>query len=254
MYNFMQIYGSCAAVHYLGPDRIRGPVDNVIAKGRGLISALLDGTYIEHIKNGTPEIKSRNPIFLGDSPVYYCYDIVNIVHEDPRTDKYQEVLQKRLANFKDFLDQVRSNDNYYFVYSLNIFDLNKDTHKLNGNILLKNIEYLKEKKLLDKTIFVGCTPGKTGRTWWDFWSNDLIPLITKYNLKYVEVTEMCYGITPDKDKVLAAKFQELVSATIKNGTNKKYLQPRDKKGNYIIVKNKPKKPQGYLNTPGFFGL
>ena len=101
-YKFMQIYGSCAAVHYLGPDRIKGPVDNVIAKGVGLLNALLNNTYLEHLQVQIPEVKQRNPIFEGDSPVYYCYDIVNIVHEDPRTEKYQIALQKRLNNFNYF--------------------------------------------------------------------------------------------------------------------------------------------------------
>ena len=127
------------------------------------------------------------------------------------------------------------------MYSLNINDVDKDHHKLKGNILLKNIEYLRKNKLLDKTIFVGCTPGKTGRTWWNFWSNDMIPLIKKYGLKYIEVTEMCYGITPEQDTILATKFQEQAAIVIKNGTDKKYLQQRDKNGKFIIENPKQNK-------------
>ena len=153
-YKFMQIYGSCAATHYLGPDRIRGPVDNVLTKNYKTIDLLLTNNYLNYLKNNIPEQKDRQPSFEGDSTVCYSYELVEIVHQNPQTEKYLTEAARRVNNFNNFLKNI-ANPAYYFVYSLNIYDLDNKTHKLKLNRLEDNIKYLKQHNLLQKVIFVG---------------------------------------------------------------------------------------------------
>ncbi len=225
-YQFMQIYGNCAATHYLGDKRIRGPVDNVITKSNKCIELLLNNKYVDYIKKTSPKLAKRNPNFSGDSEISYIYDLVEVVHQDPRTTKYLTELKNRQNNFNEFLQNINK-DNYYFVYSLNIYELDNSTHSLKANRFETNIKYLKEHKLLDKTIFVGTV----GTNWWNFWSNDIIKYILKYNLKYIEITNVGIGHCDNTDAT--QQFNKKVIDVINNGTDKKYLLQRNLKGDYM---------------------
>ncbi len=246
-YKFMQIYGSCAATHFLGKDRLRGPVDNVITKGYKCIELLLNNEYTDYLIDNKPIIAKRTPNYEGDSTNSYTYDFVEIVHQNPLTGKYIDEIKNRINNFNDFLKNINK-DNYYFVYSLNIWDMNNKTHKLNSTIFEENIKYLKNKKLLNKTIFIGTK----NNNWWNFWSNDLIPLIKKYNLKYIEITDMGMGICDDTATI--NQFKAEVIKVIKYGTDKKYYYKRTKEGKFIIPKPKPKPKQSYIGINNYFGL
>ena len=245
-YKFMQIYGNCAATHYLGKDRIRGPVDNVLTKNYQTIDLLLTNKYLDYLKNNIPEIKERTPNFEGDSAIGYCYNLIDVVHQDPRTDKYLAETAKRINNFNSFLANIKKPD-YYFVYSLNIYDLDNKTHKLKFDRLEKNIKYLKQKKLLDKTIFVGTI----NNNWWNFWSSDMVPLIKKYNLKYLELDNVGMGICDDTETI--KQFNWKVKDLIKNGTNEKYFWKRTKDGKFIKPKP-PKEQKSYLGINNYFGI
>ena len=154
-YKFMQIYGNCTTVQCLGKNReFKGPVDNVITKGIKFLKILLEGDYLKYLQEHKPIITARKPSMPGDHEYDYKYDIVEISHNDPRTEKSIIELTKRLNTFKQFKTKVLNDSEYYFIYSINQYDLNKETHKMNLNIFIENIEYLKKQGLLNKIIFV----------------------------------------------------------------------------------------------------
>ncbi|MBP5694628.1 MAG: hypothetical protein J6X03_04200, partial [Bacilli bacterium] len=136
-----------------------GTVDNVLTKNKKLIELLLTNNYLEYIKTATFEQSERPIGFEGDSPIAYETDIVRIVHNNPTLGSYLKRTEERCKNLKNFLKELNSNNNYFLIYSINNFDVNRKTHTLRGNNFINNIKYLQEKCLLDKTIFIG-TMGK----------------------------------------------------------------------------------------------
>ena len=236
MIQVMQIYGSCVDLFITGENLIKGPVDNVLTKNKKIIELLITDKYLEYIKNAT-FIQSERPIgFEGDSPIAYETDIVRIVHNNPLQEKYIIRIEERCKNLKDFLAQIKTNNNYFLLYTLNSFDINRKIHKLKQNTFITNIKYLKEAGLLDKVIFIGTV----GNCWTDFWSDDLIPLIKKYNLKYFEIHDIKAWADTSKEELasLHKQFIKEINYLIQNGTNKKYLMPRN-------IKNKTNK-QKYI--------
>lgn len=224
MYKFMQIYGNCLAVHILGPNRVKGPVDNVSAKNILLVKELLFGDYYSYIKAAPCKVFDRIAKFNGDSSKGYAFPIVDIVHENPKTEKYLAGLELRMANFKAFYLNVKTSKDYFFIYSLNSNDVNRINHTFIKNNLENNIIYLKSIGLLNKIIFVGSRSGKNGYSWWSFYAKDMQRLIKKYNLIYVEVIDAGYGICDDTKTV--EQFYKKASNAI-NLTKKKSTQNTD---------------------------
>ena len=231
MYKFMQIWGSCVDLYVLGENALKGPVDNLLTKNKKVIKLLVEDKYLEYIKTATFEETERPVGFEGDSPIAYDTPIVRIVHNNPLLERYIKRTEERCNRLKEFLAEVKTNKNYFLIYSLNSFDINRKTHKLKGKVLVENIEYLKSIGLLDKVIFIGTT----GKAWTDFWSNDLIPLIKKYNLKYLEVDGLKSWIDTTKQDLETwhSYFIKEFKDIIKNGTNKKYYKKRDNTGKFI---------------------
>ena len=77
-------------------------------------------------------------------------------------------------------------------------------------------------------------------------------LIKKYNLKYLEITDMGMGICDNTATI--AQFNKKVKNVINHGTDQKYKYKRTKDGKFIIPKPKPPKPQSYLGGSVYFGL
>ena len=261
MYKFMQIYGSCVDLFITGENLIKGPVDNVLTKNKDVIKLLLNDKYLSYIKT-TKFTQTERPIgFPGDSPVAYDTPLIRIVHNNPLLESYTKRTEERCKNLKEFLSQVRTNKNYFLLYSLNSFDINRKTHKLKNKVFIENVEYLKTVGLLDKIIFVGTV----GTCWTDFWSNDIIPVIKKYNLKYIEISGIKSWINSTKEDLATLHncFIDEVNYVLKNGTNSRYLQKRDENGAYIKEESKVAKSKEtaenkenkntYLNN-GYFGL
>lgn len=250
MYKFMQIWGNCLALYTLGENGVKGPVDNLITKNKKVLELLFNDKYLDYIK-GAEFTESSRPIgFEGDSPVAYETSVLRIVHNNPHLDSYKKRTEERCQNLKDFLAELPKNKNYYLVYSLNNFDINRKMHTLRGKTLITNIEYLKKLSILDRVIFVGTV----GKDWTNFWSNDLITIIKKYKLKYIEITGIKSWIDSSKED-LAGWHQQFMwgfEDTIKNGTNKKYLAKRDSSGKYIQEKPKKAKPQAKKETKKYY--
>lgn len=231
MYKFMQIYGNCTAVHILGKDRIKGPVDNVITKGIDFLEVFLHGDYLSYIKNHTPIVSERIPANPKDHPFLYEYPIVSILHNDPRTEKSYKNLQKRLDNFKDFKQKVLTDKNYYFIYSLNDWDVDKTTHKVFINKFIQNLDFLKKEKLLDKIIFVETRNYERPNSFWNFWATNVKEIIKKYNLKYVQVTGLIGGGEVDNSIKAVPEFYKKATEVI---TPKPTVTKQKETNNYYL--------------------
>lgn len=177
---FMSIGGNCADIAYLGKDRLRGPVDNVVGrKGLLTIRNLFEDNLLNVIKETPWKLEPRKPDFPGDSEITYLLTDYRVVHNDPRTEKYQVEIEKRFNNFKSFYEELKNNPKYYFTYSLNYFDVS-DTGVLSKNFF-EGVNLLKSLGILDKVIFIGTTSDKVA--FWNFFPKEHnIP-----GLNYIEI-------------------------------------------------------------------
>lgn len=189
-FKFMQLCGNCACLGYLGKDRIKGPVDNVVGNGTELIKALINSTYLNEILAGPLKIKKREPSFEGDCENEYHFKSGIICHNDPTKEKYQKHLSDRLQDFQNHLNLVKTDSNYYFTINLNEWYIDKKTQTLIENRLEDSIIFLKEVGILDKVIFIGTKYGKKKRLWFHYYSDEVNPLIKKYNLKYIDLFDV----------------------------------------------------------------
>ena len=194
-YKFMQLAGNCACIGYLGKDRIRGPIDNVVTNGADFLKLILEGDYYTAVIDWADRAiqLKRIPNFEGDSEIAYKFKHILICHNDPRDKKYQQELHKRCLAFKEFLEKVKTTDTYYFTINLNENDVNRITHELNHKQIKNMIEYLKKINLLDKVIFVS-TKHTDPNSWWNFYSNDFTAYVKKYSLKHVIIENLDYTI------------------------------------------------------------
>lgn len=209
----MQIYGNCTAVHSLGRSRIKGPVDNVVTKGVAFLRELLHGDYLAYFDKHVPKITSREPSLTGDHTSEYNYPIVVVSHNDPRTEKSKKELASRLDTFKEFKTKVLTDPDYYFIYSINQFDLNKQSHEIDLRIFEENIKYLKQEQLLDKIVFVE-TKNDNPKLFWNFYAINVNDTIKKYNLKYIQMHNITGGV--DNGDILVPQFYKKASEAIVN--------------------------------------
>lgn len=183
-YHFMQLAGDCSGMGYLGINRLRGPVDNVITKGYQCIKALLDDKYYDHIINSTPTLSGHKIWFAGDSDTTYDYDIVQILHNNATDIHYQNELKARCILFNNFYKKVLTKDNYYFTVNFNAFDLDENNTELNNNIE-RTIKTLLEYSILDKVIFVGIKATKKG--YGNKYPVNIDYYKKQYKIKYIEI-------------------------------------------------------------------
>ena len=186
---FMQLFGNCACIKYLGKDRLKGPVDNVDCRNLDVIKLLLNNKYYETLMTATYKTEPHIPMFEKDSDTKYLFDFVHILHINPFTEKHKEQLKLRIDRFNDFYKKVKTNKNYYFTISLNEALVDRHSHKLNKKLCLAIIKYLQEQKLLSKCIFVSTRLIK-GHNDWNYWSPEFIKIAKQYKLKYVEIKDL----------------------------------------------------------------
>ena len=187
-YYFMQLWGDCSNLGYLGLNRDKGPIDNVYSVKPENIKMLLDNKYLELILNSKPIERSRLQNFEGDSNIEYDYGYVKILHNNPKETKYKEELKIRISRFNEFYNNLKLNDNYYFTVNFNDETVFQKNNTLKGNSFISIIDILNEYNILDKTIFVGLNKGCT------LWASNMHieninDYIRKYNLKYIEIFE-----------------------------------------------------------------
>lgn len=186
--HFMQLWGDCSNLGYLGRNRSHGPIDNVYSVKPENIKLLLENKYYDHILNYKFTTSDRFPNFDGDSTVEYDFDYVKILHNDPTTAKYKAELKKRIEYFNNFYTDLKEKDNYYFTVNFNDEVVFQKDNSLKGNTLIAIIELLASYNILHKTIFVGLNKGNT--TWAsNMHLANINDYILKYKLKYVEIYE-----------------------------------------------------------------
>lgn len=186
--HFMQLWGDCSNLGYLGRTRIHGPVDNVYSVKPENIELLLDNKYYKHIVNYKFKTTERLPNFEGDSTTEYDFDTVKILHNNPTTEKYIKELKKRIDYFNEFYSKLKNNNNYYFTINFNDEVVFQTDNTLKGNVLERIIKILLKYNILHKTIFVGLNKGNT------CWApnmhlENINDYILKYKIKYVEIYE-----------------------------------------------------------------
>lgn len=184
----MSIGSNCANIGFLGKDRIRGPIDNVIAT-KGIMSSklLFENNLYEAIKNAKPKItKNLTKTFPGDSDYKYEYNDFMFVHNNPTEEKFLKEFKRRIDTFNEFYKNI-DKDDHYFVYSLGTNDVNKSTREVYDAFIF-GLRYLEILNILDKTIIVG-TRNENVKNYWDFYSKDIEKICNDKKIKYIEVVD-----------------------------------------------------------------
>ena len=185
---FMQLWGDCSNLGYLGRDRDKGPIDNVYSVRAENITLLLENKYLDLILNTSPKERPRYKNFEGDSNIEYDYGTVKILHNNPKEEKYKQELKLRIERFNCFYENLKIKENYFFTINFNDELVFQSSNTLKGSTFLEIIEILSKYNILEKTIFVGLNKGAT------FWASnmhlaDINSYIEKYKLKYIEIFE-----------------------------------------------------------------
>lgn len=190
---FMSIGSNCYNIAFLGNYRVRGPIDNILSlKGLSSTVKLFDGTFEEEILNSPPwniEFKKNSKNIL-----VYTYEDFQIIHNDPLTEKFKKKSKRRLQSLETFSKEVRTNPNFYFVYTLGIHDVKyesgepgkgKSTEELT-HFFLEGLEALKNFIDLNKVIFVGTFQKEVSIGW----AKNHSKQVAELGLKYVEITDV----------------------------------------------------------------
>ena len=190
-YKFMSIGSNCAGMLFLGKDRLKGPVDNVVILDAYAIKYLIDDIYYSYITD-TNNYKLVKPSYGKARPQdpdnWYEYKYVRILHNDPSTDKYKKELLARLELFNSFLKNVKKTVNHYFVFTLNEYMCNTKTHTLQNKTFYYILNYLKSVNLLSKVIFVMMhAPGIPHGGYADCWLQDIDKFKNQYGLTVIEL-------------------------------------------------------------------
>jgi len=212
---FMSIGSNCAPILFLGKNRIRGPIDNMAITDAYAIKFLIENTFFNYICDETNFIITNPKYGKGrpaDPDVWFIYKYVNILHNDPRTDKFKVELKKRCELFNSFLANVKTNKNYYFTFCLNEAMVDTTTHKLKDKTLYYICEYLKSIALLDKVIFVQLHADNIAHGGYcNCYINDITDWSAKYNLKVINL--YC------EDKIIADDLYDQFNTKVKELLN-----------------------------------
>lgn len=188
---FMSIGSNCYGMAYMGEQRVRGPIDNVLAlKGLSSSISLFEGTLENEILNTTPKVYDKtNP---SQFDVTFKYENFWIVHNDVRTKEFKEEFHRRIQNFEEFRKNISLPD-HWFVYNLGQFDVKFTDGIGKGNnteeptdYFLNGLEYFKMLNLLDKIIFVGNIHSEPRKDFAKF-NSKIIKDLAPY---YVDITDI----------------------------------------------------------------
>lgn len=191
--NFISIGGCCLGLYILGKDRIRGPIDNILIFSYKVVRFLIEDTYIKYLTNTSyVKVKKTQPK-KNEPPVNFLFKTkLKIIHNNFEDKQYLQEISKRMNNFKVFLNKLKKEKNKYMVFSIP-YTFTKKGKEIDSR-LERLIKYLKDVKLLDKTIFVGCHKSKyiTKVVWWDNYLDNQTfkKLYTKYKIKYIELNDL----------------------------------------------------------------
>ena len=113
---------------------------------------------------------------------------------------------KRLRTFQEFIKSI-NNPDQYLIYSLGTAEINKYKHTLQSdNPIQAEIDFLKNKGLLNKTIFVGCKNVNIKNNW-DYYSEDFIKKFP--NINYILIEDLNIWKPLESQKQFEEKFLKL---------------------------------------------
>ena len=188
---FMSIGSNCYGMAYMGEQRVRGPIDNVLAlKGLSSSISLFEGTLENEILNTTPKVYDKtNP---SQFDVTFKYENFWIVHNDVRTKEFKEEFHKRIQNFEEFRKNINLPD-HWFVYNLGQFDVKFTDGIGKGEntehpteFFLNGLKYITKLGILDKIIFVGNIHSEPRKNFAKF-NSKIIKGLVPY---YVDITDI----------------------------------------------------------------
>lgn len=217
--NFIALGGCCLSVYVLGPERIKGPVDNVLLFNKNSLELLLNNKYYSYIKHHDP-IRSKKANIVPWEPEFnYEYpDMVRVVHNNVDDPKFKPELKKRVNVFNRFYQKFKTDKSKYFIFCIPYSMVNKG--ELIDNRLEECIQLLQEYKVLDRTIFIGAR--KSNKVEKDVWYDNYLTyenvtyLKTKYNIKYIELKDVIITRKGQKQKnKLKLQFIQKVNKLLK---------------------------------------
>lgn len=188
---FMSIGSNCYGMAYMGEQRVRGPIDNVLAlKGLSSSISLFEGTLENEILNTTPKVYNKtNP---SQFDITFKYENFWIVHNDVRTKEFKEEFHRRIQNFEEFRKNISLPD-HWFVYNLGQFDVKFTDGIGKGNnteeptdYFLNGLDYITKLGILDKIIFVGNIHSEPRKNFAKF-NSKIIKGLVPY---YVDITDI----------------------------------------------------------------
>lgn len=156
-YYFIQLAGNCEGMGYLGDNRIRGPVDNVVTKSVLCLKKLFNNEYLSSLYNESCKMIPKEKQFENDSDWIFDFNFVKILHNNITDTKYKISLQKRIETFNDFLNKVktRKEKDHFFTINLNEYDVDyKSTEHKCKPEFIEMLEYLKSEGIIEQVIIV----------------------------------------------------------------------------------------------------
>jgi len=214
--HYIQLLGNCSDIGYLGANRLRGPVDNVLTKGKAMAELLLNNKYYAELNRVKPEEFKRKPSFAGDQTIGYDYPFAQIIHNVPTEKKYLDEIYERVNTFNTFYECLKARDNYFFVVCLNMYDIDNVSHEMSREYFLETVDYLKEMGVLDKTIFVQTkTVNIQGTANW--WSDEMDRIAKERKLKCLTISDNI--IRGPGVEISHAQFLRKVKEVLNNGAN-----------------------------------
>ena len=171
---FMSLGGNCLNLRLLMDEssRIKGPVDNMyMSKGLYTIKYILEGDLLKEIESQNFETFKNEWDPKYEIAYRYKKSGIQIHHNDPTTEKYLIEFQNRCKNLQRMLEE--NNSGHFFLYAFTL----ADTIDCKGETLspqfYEGLEYLKNKGLLNKIIFVHYVSA-TEEYWKNFSMKNLI--------------------------------------------------------------------------------
>ena len=156
-YYFLQLAGNCEGMGYLGADRIRGPVDNVVTKGVKCLKKLFNNEYLSSLYSTSCKMIPKDKQFDNDASWIFDFDFVKILHNNITDPAYYASLRARIDTFNDFLYKVRTRieKDHFFTINLNEYDVDYTStiHTCKPEFL-KMLDFLQKENVISQVIIV----------------------------------------------------------------------------------------------------
>ena len=218
-YYFLYLAGNCEGMGYLGKDRIRGPVDNVVTKGVKCLKKLFTNDYFNSLYKDSCTMIPKQKQFDNDCEYIFEFDFVKILHNNITDLTYKKSLEKRIDTFNDFLFKVinRCEHDHFFVLNLNEYDVDytSSNHVLKNDNFIEMLEYLKEQGVINQCIVVQTKLSNPQRIenrndFTNEYLDNIDELSKKYGFSYFTIIDNDVWNTDKPFKQFEKQFKKLI--------------------------------------------